>query len=86
MSQEDVAPGHRSRCPVCGLQLQVLARGTAPVLEYDFPEWTRLCKFSAAGGPSMCLALAVRPAAAAPAPVLGSGEDSVEVSRPKARL
>jgi hypothetical protein len=86
MSQEAVASGRRSRCPVCGLQLQVCARGSTPVLEYDFPEWTRLCRFSAAGGPSMCLALTVKPLAAVPSTPLGSGEASLEVSRSKARL
>jgi hypothetical protein len=86
MSQEHVAPGHRSRCPVCGLELQVVAAGAAPMLAYDFPEWARLCKLSAAGGPSMCLALTMGPVAAAPAPMLASGEHPSEMGRVKARL
>ena len=86
MSQERVALGHRSRCPVCGLELEVVAGGAAPMLAYDFPEWARLCKLSASGGPSMCLALTMGPVAAAAAPVLASGEDSSEMGRVKARL
>jgi hypothetical protein len=56
------------------------------MLAYDFPEWARLCKLSAAGGPSMCLALTMGPVAAAPAPMLASGEHPSEMGRVKARL
>jgi hypothetical protein len=64
----------------------VVAAGAAPMLAYDFPEWARLCKLSAAGGPSMCLALTMGPVAAAPAPMLASGEHPSEMGRVKARL
>jgi hypothetical protein len=86
MSQKRATPGRRSRCPVCGLELQVFTDSAAPVLAYDFPEWSRLCKLSASGGPSMCLALTTGPVAAAPSPVLGSAQDISETGRVKARL
>jgi hypothetical protein len=86
MSQKGATPGRRSRCPLCGLELQIMAGDEAPVLAYDFPEWSRLCKLSACGGPSMCLALTTGPAAAARSPALGSAQDVSELGRVKARL
>lgn len=50
------ATAHRSRCPVCGLALEVRAGGASPMLEYEFPEWSRLCRSPELGGPSLCLA------------------------------
>jgi hypothetical protein len=85
MSEKRAAPGRRSRCPVCGLELQVLAASATPVLVYDFPEWSRLCKFSACGGPSMCLALTTGPVAASPSRGLGT-QDPSETGHVKARL
>ena len=85
MSQKRATPGRRSRCPVCGLELQVMAGNATPVLVYDFPEWSRLCKLSACGGPSMCLAQTTGPVAAPPSPVLGT-QDAAETGHVKARL
>jgi hypothetical protein len=36
-------------------------REAGPELTYDFPAWSRLCKYSLLGGPSMCLAQACEP-------------------------
>ncbi len=86
MAPEHAAVGHRSRCPMCGLELHVRAGGTAPLLAYDFPEWARLCKMPASGGPSMCLALTAGPVSTAPAPVRAGRSDPSETRRMKARL
>jgi hypothetical protein len=86
MTQEAVAPGRRSRCPICGLQLQVIARGAAPALEYDFQEWSRVCKFPASGGPSMCLAGTAGPVAVAPDPVRSSDDPMEPGPSDKVRL
>jgi hypothetical protein len=56
--------GRKSRCPLCGLSLEVVTLSSGPELRYDFPVWDRLCKRPALGGPSMCLAGMSVPAAA----------------------
>lgn len=56
--------GHQSRCPRCGLPLQVIARGDGRELSYDFVAWNRLCKDPLLGGPSICLARACEPVSA----------------------
>jgi hypothetical protein len=86
MSERRATPGRRSRCPLCGLELQVFAGSEAPVLTYDFPDWSRLCKLPASGGPSMCLAMTTGPLATSHSPVLGSAQDSSEMGGDKARL
>jgi hypothetical protein len=86
MSEKRATPGRRSRCPVCGLELQVFAGSEAPVLTYDFPEWSRLCKLRDSGGPSICLAMTTGPVAAPHSQVLGSAQDSPEMGGDKARL
>jgi hypothetical protein len=55
---------HSTRCPQCGLELQVSVREGAPELGYDFVAWNGRCKFPLLGGPSMCLARASEPMAA----------------------
>jgi hypothetical protein len=67
--------------------LQVRARESAPVLEYDFPAWDQLCRFPGLGGPSMCLAKAFEPESAVAEPMLGAADDFVRArAGGKARL
>src|SRR5688572_8105692 len=47
--------GHHTRCPICGLALQVVSRGAVLELHYDFAVWDRACKTPDLGGPSICL-------------------------------
>ncbi len=61
LSKNAEIPGHQSRCPRCGLTLQVTVRGAGPELGYDFAAWNRVCKSPLLGGPSMCLARACEP-------------------------
>jgi hypothetical protein len=63
LSDNAEAPGHHSRCPRCGLALEVVARDGARDIAYDFAAWNRLCKAPMLGGPSMCLAQACTPPA-----------------------
>jgi hypothetical protein len=78
---------HRTRCPVCGLELEVSTGGAAPMLEYDFGTWGRLCPSTALGGPSMCLA-GMRGAATAVDPPIDAPHDRLraELLLAKARL
>lgn len=55
--------GHHTRCPICGLALQVVSQGSVLELHYDFAVWDRACKTPDLGGPSICLARACEPAA-----------------------
>ena len=68
MSNDVEGPGHASRCPRCGLALQVRMRGEGPELAYDFPAWSRQCRLPLLGGPSMCLARAFEATAGAVEP------------------
>ena len=71
--------GHQSRCPRCGLEIEVVARGGGPELGYDFAAWNRLCKEPMLGGPSMCLARACFPVVSAmKAGAVRRGEQLVE--------
>jgi hypothetical protein len=45
------------------LALQVVTRGQGPEMAYDFLSWSRVCRFPLLGGPSMCLARSLEPAA-----------------------
>jgi hypothetical protein len=62
LSSEAERPGHATRCPSCGLALQVSMRGQGPEMTYDFSTWSRVCRFPLLGGPSVCLARSFEPA------------------------
>jgi|GEM_PF-3749071 len=61
MHEGNPGPGRPTRCPACGLYLEVVIREGTPELYYDYAAWARRCKSPALGGPSMCLARTAAP-------------------------